>query len=125
MYLIAAEAYANIDGELATAADYLNELESTRIKGYRNKNFTTKEDLMQELMRERQREMVGEGTRLFDIKRWHIAMSRGVPQNRTLCLLPGSSTTDMVVEADSPRFTWPIPKHEIDVNQAIVQNPGY
>lgn len=125
MYLIAAEAYANIDGELATAADYLNELESTRIKGYRNKNFTTKEDFMQELMRERQREMVGEGTRLFDIKRWHIAMSRGVPQNRTLCLLPGSSTTDMVVEADSPRFTWPIPKHEIDVNPAIVQNPGY
>lgn len=125
MYLIAAEAYANIDGELATATDYLNELEGTRIKGYRNKSFATKEDFMEELMNERQREMVGEGTRLFDIKRWHISMNRGIPQNRNLCLLPGTSTTDMIVDADSPKLTWPIPKHEIDVNPAIVQNPGY
>lgn len=125
MYLIAAEAYANIDGELATATDYLNELESSRIQGYRNQRFATKEDFMQELMKERQRELVGEGMRLFDIKRWHISMNRGVPQNRNLCLLPGTSTTDMMVEADSPKFTWPIPKHEMDVNPAIVQNPGY
>ena len=74
---------------------------------------------------ERQRELVGEGTRLFDIKRWHIDLRRGTPQNESLCLLPGPNTTEMSVAADSPRLTWPIPKHEMDVNRAIVQNPGY
>ena len=125
MYLIAAEAYANIPGGLQTASDYLNDLEQARIQGYRRRTFATKEDLMAELMDERQREMVGEGTRLFDIKRWHIDMERGVPQQETLCLLPGVGTTIMNVDADSPTLTWPIPKHEIDVNPAIRQNPGY
>lgn len=125
MYLIAAEAFANIDGDLDLAADYLNELKSTRIQGYRYKTFASKEELMAELMDERQRELVGEGTRLFDIKRWHIDMKRGTPQNESLCLLPGASTTDMSVAADSPKLTWPIPKHEMDVNPKMVQNPGY
>lgn len=125
MYLIAAEAFANIDGELYLAADYLNELKAARIQGYRYQNFTNKEEFMAELMDERQRELVGEGTRLFDIKRWHIDLRRGTPQNESLCLLPGPNTTEMSVAADSPRLTWPIPKHEMDVNRAIVQNPGY
>lgn len=125
MYLIAAEAYANIDGDLDLAAEYLNELKAARINGYRYQTFGSREDLMAELMDERQRELVGEGTRLFDIKRWHIDMQRGLPQNENLCLLPGANTTEMRVAADSPRLTWPIPKHEMDVNPAMVQNPGY
>lgn len=124
MYLIAAEACAQT-GDLLTAASYLNNLQRRRISGFRNKSYTDKDIFMAELMDERQRELVAEGFRLFDIKRWHVAMKRGEPQQRDLCMLPGTGTTDMVVGADNDKLTWPIPKHEIDVNRNVKQNPGY
>jgi len=124
MYLIAAEAAAQ-NGDLNTASGYLSLLQKKRIKGAVKKNYPTLDAFMTDLMAERQRELVAEGFRLFDIKRWHLAMKRGETQQRDLCLLPGTGTTDMVVAADNNRLTWPIPKHEIDVNPQIVQNPGY
>lgn len=124
MYLIAAEAYAQ-DNNITRAAYYLNELESKRIRGYVAQTFTSKQDIMDEIMRERQREMVGEGTRLIDIKRWHIDMVRGEAQQEDLCLLPGPTTTSLTRPADSDRLTWPIPQNEIDLTDRIVQNPGY
>lgn len=124
MYLIAAEAYAK-DNKLTEASYYLNELMSKRIYNYQTRAFASTDALLSELRDERQREMVAEGTRLFDIKRWHIAMQRGTPQQEDLCLLPGATTTNMSVAADSPKLTWPIPKHETDVNGKLVQNPGY
>lgn len=80
---------------------------------------------MTEVQNEREREMVGEATRLFDLKRWHKGFKRGVPQQLDLCLLPGATTTGFSLDANSPKLTWPIPKHEIDVNKKLVQNPGY
>lgn len=124
MYLIAAEAYAQA-GNLQRATYYLNALESNRIADYDEQTFTSKDAIMREIMDERLREMIGEGTRMFDIKRWHIAMERGVPQQEDLCLLPGASTTGLVRPADSDRMTWPIPQNEIDLTDAIKQNPGY
>lgn len=124
MYLIAAEAAAQ-SGDLTTAANRLNNLQKRRISRFTNKSYATLEQFMAELMNERQRELVAEGSRLFDIKRWHIAMKRGEAQQRDLCMLPGSGTTDMVVAADNNKLTWPIPKHEIDVNPQVKQNPGY
>ena len=124
MYLIAAEAYAQ-DGDITNAAYYLNELKRNRIAGYTDQTFASKDVIMQEIMDERTREMVGEGTRMFDIKRWHIAVERGVAQQEDLCLLPGATTTDLVRPANSDRMTWPIPQNEIDLTDKIVQNPGY
>lgn len=124
MYLIAAEAYAQ-DNNLEKAAYYLNELERNRIADYKDQTFTSKESIMQEIMDERTREMVGEGTRMFDIKRWHIAMERGKAQQEDLCLLPGPTTTDLIRPANSDKMTWPIPQNEIDLTDKIVQNPGY
>ena len=66
--------------------------------------------------------MVGEGTRLFDLKRWHKNMERGEAQQEDLLLLPGPTTTQLERPAGDNRFTWPIPKH---VNKKMVQNPGY
>ncbi len=120
MYLIAIEAGAQAN-KLTEASAYLNELKSKRI---RNRSFTAT-TIMSELRDERQREMVAEGSRLFDIKRWHIALKRGEPQNADLCNLPGSNTTALTRPADEQRLTWPIPKAETDVNKKIVQNPGY
>lgn len=120
MYLIAAEGYAQA-GELQKAAYYLNELERNRIAGYVDQTFSGKDDLMQEIMRERQREMAGEGTRMFDIKRWHIALQRGEAQNPNLLLT--TTPLNFSQPANSNRMTWPIPKNETDLH--IVQNPGY
>ena len=124
MYLIAAEAYTQND-DLINGAKYLNELEGKRIADYTYRTFPSKNALMNEIKDEREREMVGEGTRLFDLKRWHEGIKRGTPQNINICLLPGNSTTGLTVDADSPKLTWPIPKHETDANKNIKQNPGY
>lgn len=124
MYLIAAEAYAQA-GDLSKGAKYLNDLKGKRIEGYVETSFPTKNALMTEVQNEREREMVGEATRLFDLKRWHKGFKRGVPQQLDLCLLPGATTTGFTLDANSPKLTWPIPKHEIDVNKKLVQNPGY
>lgn len=124
MYLIAAEAYAQA-GDLTKAAKYINELESARIEDYQAQTFSSKNSAMKEIQDERTREMVAEGTRLFDLKRWHMGVKRGEPQDRSICNIPGASTTDLDMPADSYRMTWPIPKHETDVNGKIKQNPGY
>lgn len=124
MYLIAAEGYAQA-GNIDKASEYLNALEASRIYMYPGQAFSTKEGIMAEIQNERQREMVAEGSRLFDMKRWKLDMKRGEPQQADLCLLPGATTTALVKKANDNKFVWPIPKHEIDANPQIVQNPGY
>lgn len=125
MYLIAAEGYA-MSGNVSKAAEYLNALESKRIQGYTNQNFIDADALMKELRDEREREFLGEGMRLLDLKRWHMGVTRGVPQKEDLCNLPGSETsTALSKPATDYRFVWPIPQHEMDANPKMVQNPGY
>lgn len=124
MYLIAAEASTML-GDLDEGNRYLAELQENRFEGYQEQNFASQQALLTEIQNERTRELACEGFHLTDLKRWHKGFSRGVPQQRDLCSLPGSSTTDMTVSADEPRLTWPIPKHEMDVNKQVVQNPGY
>lgn len=124
MYLIAAEAYAQ-NNQLDKANTYLKELKEARISGYQHENIANPQAFMNELKNERTREMVTEGTRLFDLKRWHDDMKRGEPQQTDLCLLPGQATTQLVKSANDPKFVWPIPKHETDANPNIKQNPGY
>ena len=123
MYLIAIEAGVQ-DNKLEAASKYMNDFKAKRIAGYTERSFNAS-TLMSELRDERQREMVAEGTRLFDIKRWNLAMKRGEPQAVELCNLPGSTTTGLTRPAGDKKLTWPIPKHEVDVNKKLVQNPGY
>ena len=130
MYLIAAEAYAKLN--LTTeGARYLNAFKSARIAGYSNQTFADADALLQEVKNERQREFLGEGMRLFALKRWHDDIRRGTPQQMNLCNLPGqSNTTNLVVTyggttGNSLHYVWPIPQHEIDANPQIKQNPGY
>ena len=124
MYLIAAEAYA-MSNDLTNASKYLNELQENRIKNFTAATYTSKESIMNEIKNERRRELLGEGTRLFDLKRWHQGVKRGTPQERSICNLPSAMTTDLDMPASSFRMTWPIPKHEIDVNKKVKQNTGY
>ena len=122
MYLIAAEGYA-MANDITRAAQYLNALEDNRIDGYTPQTFTSRDAIMQEIMNEREREMVGEGTRIFDMKRWHMSMERGEAQDESI--LGFTSSSYMIQPANANRMTWPIPKNETDLASQIVQNPGY
>lgn len=126
MYLIAAEAYAQLN-DTENGGRYLNVLKAARIPSFNaSTTYPNAQMLMTEIKQERQREMVGEGTRLFDIKRWHDNLTRYEPQQEDVCLMPGSeSTTNLTRNADDNGLVWPIPKHETDTNPKVVQNPGY
>lgn len=125
MYLIAAEAAANRPGQDFVASSYLNELKTKRIAGYKEKEWTG-EDLMEEIRKERVRELFGEGFRLNDLKRWHMGFSRSKGQDPSL-VMPGENYADCTRVADDPLFLWPIPTSELEANPQMKnqQNPGY
>lgn len=127
-YLIAAEAYLGMN-DLANAGSYLNQLMSNRIVGYQNANYSDAAVLMNAIKAERHRELVGEGFRFTDLKRWGEGVKReNSVQDQNLVLYPGAETTTALSkDADDYRMLWPIPKSEMDVNPQLKgqQNPGY
>jgi len=116
MYLIAAEA-ALENNDPTNAAKYLNELQTKR-------GATVTAATVDNIRDERNRELFGEGFRLFDIKRYHIGFTRDAGQDPTMIQ---DLTKDLSLPADSPKFVWPIPSDEIQANPQIKdeQNEGY
>jgi len=125
MYLIAAEAEANIAGQETKGSDMLNALRTVRIKGWSKTDYTGTA-LKSEIRNERVRELFGEGFRLNDLKRWHMGFTRSAGQNPDM-LMPGDKYVSLTMPADSPLFVWPIPTSEISANPQMAdeQNPGY
>ena len=82
--------------------------------------------LMNAVKEERTREMLAEGNRLDDLKRWHLGFTRSEPQNMDL-ILGGSNTFEKTVSADDNKFVWGIPTNDITTNPNIKdqQNPGW
>ncbi len=126
-YLIAAEA----SYELNLAADanqYLYDLRRVRISGYKQEIFAGTE-LRDQIRLERNRELIGEGFRMSDLRRWGLGFER----NSTYTNIPGID--DILVQAglnvtyqpNDYRYTWPIPASEMQVNPQLTgqQNPGY
>ncbi len=125
MYLIAAEAYAKL-GNTSLGGKYLNELQKNRFEDFIEVSYSNADVLMNEIKDERRREMVCEGTRLFDLKRWNMGVTRTTTQQDDLCLFPGSSvTTKLTKAANDYKMVLPIPKSEMDANPQVKQNPGY
>ena len=129
MYLIATEANAKIGTAAAVKKgnDALNALKKARIEGWTDATYD-QEALLNEIMNERERELVGEGYRLMDLKRWGKGVKRGKPQSKGLVLFPGQASTDGLDKpVDDQRMLWPIPKTEMDANPQLAgqQNPGY
>ena len=129
MYLIAAEANARIGTAVSVdkGKEAINALKKARITGFTDATYD-KESLLNEVMNERERELVGEGYRMMDLKRWGKGVKRGQPQSKGLVLFPGQTTTDGLDRpADDQRMVWPIPKGEMDSNPQLAgqQNPGY
>lgn len=127
-YLIAAEAYLGLT-DLGNAGAYLNQLMGSRIAGFQNASYSDATILLNAIKDERHRELVGEGFRLTDLKRWGQGVKReNSVQDKNLVLYPGAETTTALSkEANDYRMVWPIPKAEMDVNPQLKgqQNPGY
>lgn len=132
MYLIAAEAAAQMPNE--DPAEPLNELRKHRgLPEFLDDHEVTLADVKEE----RYREMVLEGTRLTDLKRWNEGMHRGEPQTGLYSETGGNPWKEgsFVTELDSRlekekgdyMFVWPVPASEIFANQAYAaqQNPGW
>lgn len=124
MYLIAAEASFNTSN-VASANNYLKDMKTKRINRYRHSDKSGVE-LLDAIKEERQREFMGEGMRMTDLKRWNMGFTRGEVWDGNDALIV-SNNVDLHYEAGDYRFVWPIPQHEIDANPQLKgqQNPGY
>ncbi|MEX0273125.1 MAG: RagB/SusD family nutrient uptake outer membrane protein [Flavobacteriaceae bacterium] len=116
MFLIRAEAYANITGQESLGMADLNTLRASRITGYMDENLSG-QALKDAIQVERRKELVAEGHRWFDLKRINAGVQRG-PDCRGL-------TISCTLEAGNFRFVFPIPQSELDANENMEQNPGY
>ena len=120
MYLIEAEAQYMKGGDALTP---LNALRQARGLAALN---VSGEELMAEIEKERVRELIGEGHRLFDLKRWGKGFKRNYQTALASALQGGKSTYQMTQQATNPKFVWPIPMEELHANSNFgEQNTGY
>jgi len=99
--------------------------------------------ILWEIRRERAVELMGEGFRFDDLRRWkkmeyatkrkigrYITKGIDVPQNSIIPILNAASTGYIAYEEQAPAFPehyylYPIPSAEIVLNNNITQNPGW
>lgn len=119
MHLIIAEAEAR-SGNKAAALAQLDMIAANRIIGYTNYNladFATDNDVMQEVINERRRELAIQGFRLFDLKRYNLESAFAKPTKHNL------AGDEFQVEAGSPKLVLPIPGQVLARNPNMQQNP--
>lgn len=114
-YLIRAEARCMQD-KIDLGCQDLSELQSKRIPEYGGSRYTTRESLLKAIQDERAKELIGEGFRLTDLKRWNLGFER-TPQTGTI---EGPNYNALKVLPGSKRFTWLLPEHEITASHGIV-----
>lgn len=120
MYLIAAESYCQL-GDTDKAGLYLRALTKAR-------NAGTSKVTLANIQKEWNRETVGEGLRLSNMKRWGLGFDGRPCQDNAadyIVASPESDFTGKILPADDYRLVWPVPAYEINVNPNLVQNPGY
>ncbi len=128
-YLILAECAANLgmatDATMGTVK-WLNDLRNARIEN--NTSLPINEqNAMGYVKDEWNREYVGEGFRMINMKRWGDQIVRGASQNSSMTKA-GADYDGLTRPITDSRCVWPIPKEEIDANPQIGldnQNPGY
>ena len=126
-YLILAEAACEA-GDETTANDALNAIRSHRIEGYTDETYSG-EDLRQEIRAERAKELIGEGFRMSELRRWGLGFSRDAsyPINPAVEEIFTVVDTQVEYKAGDYRYVWPIPSTEMENNPQLKgqQNPGY
>lgn len=131
-YLILAEASAMKGGAEAAANAALNTLRRNRIEDYEDQTYAG-QNLVNQIRDERTKELIGEGFRISDLRRWKQSFKREndypAAWGLTSILLPVGLGVEY--QSDDYRYTWPIPSSELDVNPNMAaqvnggQNPGY
>lgn len=111
MYLIRAEANARIAGAAgATTASILTDINVIRNRAglapLQIGDIATTESALTEILKQRRFELAFEGHRYSDLRRFGL-ISNLFPQNEQF------------------RVVWPIPFQEMEVNNNLIQNPGY
>ncbi|MBQ3521631.1 MAG: RagB/SusD family nutrient uptake outer membrane protein, partial [Bacteroidales bacterium] len=122
MMLIKAECLAR-DGKTSEAAQVLKDLRKTRFMNQESANNIG--GSIQEVLDERQREMTYLW-RFFDIKRLNGAENAGIALKRKVLSnqMDLNSVTEMVIEADDPRWALPFYKNEAQ-DMGWAQNEGW
>ncbi len=110
--LNAAEALANLNGFDTDAIDYVNIVR--RRADVEEIDPANAEELMTAIKHERKLELVHEGIRVNDLRRWREPIGFSSPG------LAGNT-----VEWNDPNMVFPIPQREMDVNENLSQNTGY
>lgn len=110
--LTKAEAHMEL-GQEQEALSMLDLLRSNRIAGFTSPSESGSQ-LMESIRLERRKELVYEGFRFSDLKRWNE------PVIRDDC-----TSDECLLEAGDFKFTFAIPRAEIFANENIIQNPGY
>lgn len=108
MKLIEIESLIHQD-RLTEANQELNKFRSLRITGYSPQQFD-KDQLIEQLLLERRRELAFEGHRFFDLRRYNKSIIRDNGKE---------------LSSDHFRMIMPIPKSEMDANKNMIQNNGY
>ena len=126
-YLILAEA-ANASNQDPIANKALNDLRKARIEGYVDVNLSGNA-LRDQIRAERAKELIGEGFRMSDLRRWNLGFTRDAsyPVDPTVEGIFIPSTTTVKFEPNDYRYVWPIPYEEMQINPQLQgqQNPGY
>lgn len=122
MYLISAEAAAQSPSTEDAALETLNKLRTKR--GLNILVNLTGQALMNEIRNERTRELLCEGFRLDDLKRWKLGIKRSAPQNVTITT---PSSINLEKSAEDNKFVLGIPSEDIMTNPNLKgqQNPGW
>lgn len=134
MYLVDAEAQYRLDP--SKGLDPLNQLRTARglaalamsdvEKDVTLLDGTKISGLFNAIQEERGREMLAEGTRLYDLKRWGQGFQRNVNTSLAPLVDNVSYLQTMKQTASSPKFVWPIPNSEMTQNPNFgSQNQGY
>ena len=125
MYLISAEAAAQTPATEAAALTTLNLLRVAR--GVPALVGLTGTPLMNAIKDERTRELLCEGFRLDDLKRWKMGVTRKTPQNIAFLSNPAADFYQKVVPAEDDKFVWGLPTNDLTTNPNLVghQNPGW
>lgn len=130
MELIVAEAAYRL-GLYTEANAALTALREKRIKGYDKTQTFSGDQILTEIQLERNRELIGEGFRISDLRRWGLPCSRNLEYTDPAYADAKAPTVvaGRAVEytGDDYRYTWPIPSTEMQCNPQMKgqQNPGY
>ena len=120
IYLMYAECINELNGDRATAVEYINKVRRrVNMADLNPSGFTTYDELLTQIKHERLVELCGECTRWFDLDRW------GDIHDQAKVNEIAERDIDFRTYNVGKNHVWIIPNHEINLWDGLTQNPGY